>query len=53
MTGHETLTVALLYAALALVGPFMLARLLRWSESQDAASLAVEIGMALEEYSQR
>jgi len=48
LTDHETLTFALLYAALALVGPFVLTRLLRWSESQDAANLAVEIGMALE-----
>jgi hypothetical protein len=48
MTDHETLTVALLYAALALVGPFVLTRLVRWAESADAQSLAREIGMAIE-----
>ena len=48
MTDSETLTVALLYAALALVGPFVLSRLLRWAESDDAANLAVEIGYAIE-----
>jgi hypothetical protein len=48
MTDHEPLTVALLYAALALVGPFVLSRLLRWAESDEAANLAMEIGMALE-----
>jgi hypothetical protein len=53
MTHHETLTVALLYAALALVGPFMLTRLARWAETQEAANLAMEIGTALERYSQR
>ena len=49
MTDHETLTVACLYAALALVGPFLASMLLRWAESDDAASLACEIGAALEE----
>lgn len=48
MTDNETLTVALLYAALALVGPFVLTRLIRWAESDDAQSLAVEIGYAIE-----
>ena len=48
MTDHETLTVALAYAALALVGPFVLTRLLRWAESDEAANLAVEIGYAIE-----
>jgi hypothetical protein len=48
MTDREPLTVALLYAALALVGPFVLTRLLRWAESDDAQSLAVEIGYAIE-----
>jgi hypothetical protein len=48
MTDSETLTVALLYAALALVGPFVLTRLMRWAESDDAANLAVEIGYAIE-----
>jgi hypothetical protein len=48
MTSHETITVALLYAALALVGPFVLSRLIRWAESDDAANLAYEIGMAIE-----
>jgi hypothetical protein len=53
MTDNETITVALLYAALALVGPFVLTRLARWAESQEAANLAMEIGMAIEGYSQR
>lgn len=48
MTDHETLTVACLYAALALVGPFTLSMLLRWAQSDDAASLAREIGAALQ-----
>jgi hypothetical protein len=48
MTDHEPLTVALLYAALALVGPFVLSRLLRWAESDDAQRVAVEIGYAIE-----
>jgi hypothetical protein len=48
MTDHETLTVALAYAAVALVGPFVLARLLRWAESDDAHNLACEIGYAME-----
>jgi hypothetical protein len=48
MTDHETITVALAYAALALVGPFVISRLLRWAESDDAASLATEIGYAIE-----
>lgn len=48
MIDHETLTVALLYAALALVGPFVLTRLVRWAASDDAANLATEIGYALE-----
>jgi len=48
MTDHETITVAVLYAALALVGPFIVTRLVRWAESSDAQSLAREIGAALE-----
>jgi hypothetical protein len=48
MTDSETLTVAFAYAALALVGPFMLTRLLRWAESDDAQRLASEIGYAIE-----
>ena len=48
MTDHETLTVALLYAALALVGPFVITRLIRWAESDDAQRLACEIGYAIE-----
>ena len=48
MTDHEALTVALLYAALALVGPFLLSMLLRWAESDDAKNLASEIGYAIE-----
>jgi len=49
MTDSETLTVACLYAALALVGPFVLSRLMSWAESDDAQRLAVEIGAAIEE----
>jgi hypothetical protein len=48
MNDHEAITVALLYAALALVGPFLVSLLLRLAESDDAASLAREIGMAVE-----
>jgi hypothetical protein len=48
VTDNETITVALLYAALALVGPFVLTRLVRWAESDDAQRLASEIGYALE-----
>ena len=48
MTDNETITVALLYAALALFGPFILTRLMRWAESEDAANLAAEIGHAIE-----
>jgi hypothetical protein len=48
MTDHETITVAFAYAALALVGPFILTRLMRWAESADAQSLAMEIGTAIE-----
>lgn len=47
MSDEETITVALAYAALALAGPFVLARLVRWSESTDAQNLAREIGTAL------
>jgi hypothetical protein len=45
---NETITVAVAYAALALVGPFVLTRLMRWAESTDAQSLAREIGAAVE-----
>jgi len=48
VTDNETITVALAYAALALVGPFVLTRLVRWAESSDAQSLAMEIGAAIE-----
>jgi hypothetical protein len=48
MTDNETITVALAYAALALVGPFVLTRLVRWAESSDAQNLAREIGAAVE-----
>jgi hypothetical protein len=47
VTDHETITVALLYAALALVGPFVLSRLARWAESDDAANLLSEVGVAM------
>ena len=52
MSDHETITVALTYAALALVGPLVLARLIRWAESDDAQRLACEIGAAIEEVAQ-
>jgi len=45
---NETIAVALAYAALALVGPFVLTRLVRWAESDEAASLAYEIGAAID-----
>jgi len=48
MTDNETITVALAYCALALVGPFVLTRLLQWAESDEAANLACEIGYAIE-----
>jgi len=48
MADNETITVALAYAALALVGPFILTRLMQWAESTDAQSLALEIGAAIE-----
>jgi hypothetical protein len=48
MTDSDTITVACLYAALALVGPFLVSLLLRWAQSDDAASLAREIGAAVE-----
>lgn len=48
MIDNETITVAIAYAALALVGPFVLTRLLQWAESDEAKNLAYEIGMALE-----
>jgi len=48
MTDHETITVAIAYIALALVGPFMISMLLRWAEGDEAKNLACEIGAALE-----
>jgi len=48
VTDNETIAVACLYAALALVGPLVLTRLLRWAESDDAANLASDIGYAIE-----
>jgi len=48
MTDSETIAVALLYAALALLGPLVLTRLLRWAESDDAKNLASDIGYAIE-----
>ena len=48
MSDEETITVALAYAALALVGPFVLTRLIRWAESSDAQNLAREVGAAIE-----
>lgn len=48
MNDHETIAVACLYAALALVGPFMLSMLIQWAESDDAKNLAWDIGYAIE-----
>jgi len=48
MTDNETITVALAYAALALVGPVIITRLLQWAESDEAKNLACEIGYAIE-----
>jgi hypothetical protein len=48
MTDNETITVALAYAAFALVGPFLISMLIRWAESEEAANLACEIGAAIE-----
>ena len=48
MIDNEAITVAIAYFALAFAGPFIITRLLRWAESKEAASLAVEIGMAIE-----
>lgn len=48
MNDNETIAVACLYAALALVGPFIMSMILRWAESDDAKQLAWEIGYAME-----
>jgi len=45
---HETITVALAYAALMLVGPVVLTRLMQWAASKEAENLAMEIGYAIE-----
>jgi hypothetical protein len=45
---NETITVAVSYAAFALVGPFLISMLMRWCESQEAESLVLEIGAAIE-----
>jgi hypothetical protein len=48
VTDHETITVALLYAALTLVGPAMLTRLMQFALSNDATNLAAEIATVVE-----
>jgi hypothetical protein len=48
MSDDETIAVAVVYAAFALVGPLMITMLMRWCESQDAENLLVEIGAAIE-----
>jgi hypothetical protein len=47
VTDNETITVALLYAALALVGPLLLTRLASWAASDQAAILLSEVGVAM------
>ena len=49
MIDHETIAVAVTYAAFALVGPWMVTMFLRWLESDEAGRLAVEIGAIVEE----
>jgi hypothetical protein len=49
MIDNETITVALAYCALALVGPFVLTRLILWAESSEARLLVLEIGTCIEE----
>ena len=49
MTDNDTIAVAVTYAAMALLGPFFVSMVLRWSESQDAAELVSEIGAVIEE----
>ena len=48
MIDQETITVALAYAAFALVGPVVMTRLMQWAASKDAANLAMDIGYAIE-----
>jgi len=48
MTDHETIAVALAYAALSLVGPVAMTRLMQWAKTDDAAHLILEIGAAIE-----
>jgi hypothetical protein len=48
VTDHETITVAIVYAALMLVGPVILTRIMQWANSKEAANLALEIGHAIE-----
>ena len=45
---NETITVALLYAAMMLIGPVLLTRIMQWANSREAANLALEIGYAIE-----
>jgi len=49
MTDHETIAVAVSYAALALAGPWFVSAFLRWLESDEARLLALEIGTLVEE----
>jgi hypothetical protein len=48
VSNHETITVALVYAALMLVGPVLLTRVMQWANSKEAANLALDIGYAIE-----
>jgi len=48
MIDHETITVALMYAVMMLVGPVILTRIMQWANSREATNLAVEIGYAIE-----
>ena len=48
MIDHETITVALAYAAMMLIGPVILTRIMQWANSKEAANLALEIGYAIE-----
>lgn len=48
MSSYETIAVAAMYAMFALVGPFMISMLLRWSASIEAENLMLELGSAVE-----
>ena len=48
MKDNETLAVAFVYVALALISPVLLTRLAQWAESDDADNLAREISAVIE-----